>query len=79
MKGDKGISAFPDGDNIFKWIGTIHGPEETVSVLNFIQRSVVSFDFEYYSFYACMHRFSADLHLSCPWSFPVATHTPHPR
>ncbi|CAL8117694.1 unnamed protein product [Orchesella dallaii] len=30
MKGDKGISAFPDGDNIFKWIGTIHGPEETV-------------------------------------------------
>jgi len=30
MKGDKGISAFPDGDNIFKWIGTIIGPEETV-------------------------------------------------
>jgi len=29
MKGDKGISAFPDGDNIFKWIGTIQGPEET--------------------------------------------------
>jgi len=30
MKGDKGLSAFPDGDNIFKWIGTIAGPEETV-------------------------------------------------
>lgn len=30
MKGDKGISAFPDGDNIFKWIGTIAGPDETV-------------------------------------------------
>jgi ubiquitin-conjugating enzyme E2 C len=30
MKGDKGISAFPDGDNIFKWVGTITGPEETV-------------------------------------------------
>lgn len=37
MKGDKGISAFPDGDNIFKWIGTIHGPEETVrDFTNFI-------------------------------------------
>jgi len=30
MKGDKGISAFPDGDNIFKWVGTIVGPEGTV-------------------------------------------------
>jgi len=29
-KGDKGISAFPDGDNIFKWIGTIQGPNDTV-------------------------------------------------
>ncbi|XP_071495929.1 probable ubiquitin-conjugating enzyme E2 C [Diadema antillarum] len=24
--GGKGISAFPDGDNIFRWIGTIEGP-----------------------------------------------------
>jgi len=30
MSSEKGISAFPDGDNIFKWIGTISGPEETV-------------------------------------------------
>jgi len=30
MSGDKGISAFPDGDNFFRWIGTIHGPLETV-------------------------------------------------
>jgi len=29
-KGDKGISAFPDGDNIFKWVGTIQGPPDTV-------------------------------------------------
>lgn len=28
--GDKGISAFPDGDNLFKWIGTIHGAGGTV-------------------------------------------------
>ena len=27
----KGISAFPDGDNLFKWIGTIEGPQSTVS------------------------------------------------
>ncbi|KAF6025416.1 UBE2C [Bugula neritina] len=30
MNGSKGISAFPDGDNLFKWIGTIEGPDETV-------------------------------------------------
>ncbi|XP_077993755.1 ubiquitin-conjugating enzyme E2 C-like [Glandiceps talaboti] len=30
MSGSKGISAFPDSDNIFKWIGTIHGAEGTV-------------------------------------------------
>ncbi|XP_014671748.1 PREDICTED: ubiquitin-conjugating enzyme E2 C-like [Priapulus caudatus] len=30
MCGDKGISAFPDGDNLFKWVGTIHGAQSTV-------------------------------------------------
>jgi ubiquitin-conjugating enzyme E2 C len=30
MSGDKGISAFPDGDNLFRWIGTITGPLSTV-------------------------------------------------
>jgi len=30
MSGDKGISAFPDGDNLFRWIGTITGPSDTV-------------------------------------------------
>jgi len=30
MCGDKGISAFPDGDNLFQWIGTIHGATGTV-------------------------------------------------
>lgn len=30
MSGEKGVSAFPDGDNLFKWIGTISGPIGTV-------------------------------------------------
>lgn len=30
MSSEKGISAFPDGDNIFRWIGTISGPLDTV-------------------------------------------------
>lgn len=30
MSSDKGISAFPEGDNLFKWIGTITGPVSTV-------------------------------------------------
>ena len=31
MSGEKGVSAFPDGDNLFKWIGTIQGPSGTVN------------------------------------------------
>ncbi|KAM3956631.1 ubiquitin conjugating enzyme vih [Aphomia sociella] len=27
---DKGISAFPECENLFKWIGTISGPQDTV-------------------------------------------------
>ncbi|XP_041988970.1 ubiquitin-conjugating enzyme E2 C [Aricia agestis] len=27
---DKGISAFPESENLFKWIGTINGPQDTV-------------------------------------------------
>nr|CAG4650501.1 EOG090X0DZY [Sida crystallina] len=30
MSGDKGISAFPNGDDFFSWIGTINGPPGTV-------------------------------------------------
>nr|XP_012804438.2 ubiquitin-conjugating enzyme E2 C-like [Jaculus jaculus] len=30
MSGDKGISDFPESDNLFKWIGTIHGAAGTV-------------------------------------------------
>jgi ubiquitin-protein ligase len=30
MGGDAGLSAFPDGDNIFQWTGTITGGSGTV-------------------------------------------------
>ncbi|XP_045871897.1 ubiquitin-conjugating enzyme E2 C-like [Meles meles] len=30
MSGDKGISAFPESDNLFKWVGTIHGAAGTL-------------------------------------------------
>ncbi|XP_069334294.1 ubiquitin-conjugating enzyme E2 C-like isoform X2 [Eulemur rufifrons] len=30
MSGDKGISAFPESDNLFKWVETIHGAAGTV-------------------------------------------------
>ena len=30
MAGDTSVSAFPDGDNLFSWKGTIHGAKDTV-------------------------------------------------
>lgn len=30
MSNDKGCSAFPEGDNLFTWVGTILGAEDTV-------------------------------------------------
>ncbi|CAB4065048.1 UBE2C [Lepeophtheirus salmonis] len=30
MSNDKGISAFPDGDMLLSWVGTVEGPLETV-------------------------------------------------
>lgn len=30
MSGDKAATAFPDGDNMFEWVGTITGPADTV-------------------------------------------------
>ena len=35
MSGDKGISAFPNGDDVFSWVGTIVGPQDTVSIQPF--------------------------------------------
>lgn len=30
MSAEKGVSAFPDGENLFRWIGTVTGPIDTV-------------------------------------------------
>nr|CAG4644321.1 EOG090X0DZY [Lepidurus arcticus] len=30
MAGDPSVSAFPEGDNLFNWVGTIQGPSSTV-------------------------------------------------
>lgn len=30
MSTEQGVSAFPEGENLFKWIGTITGPTDTV-------------------------------------------------
>jgi len=39
MSSEKGVTAFPEDDNLFKWVGTIEGPQGTVSfVLYFIQK-----------------------------------------
>ncbi|XP_066127396.1 ubiquitin-conjugating enzyme E2 C-like isoform X2 [Saccopteryx bilineata] len=31
MSGNKGISAFPESDHLFKWVGTIHGAAGTAT------------------------------------------------
>jgi len=43
---DAGISAFPDGDNIFSWVGTIEGAKGTVYE-NFKYSLTLSFANEY--------------------------------
>lgn len=30
MSQEKSVSAFPDGENLFKWVGTISGPKDSV-------------------------------------------------
>lgn len=40
MSGDKGISAFPDGDTLLTWVATVTGPDE--SVYEGMQNSIYS-------------------------------------
>jgi len=30
MSGDRGVSAFPDGENLLSWVGTVEGPKDSV-------------------------------------------------
>ena len=30
MSGDKGISAFPEGDKLLTWVATVTGPDDSV-------------------------------------------------
>lgn len=41
MSTEKGVSAFPDGENLFKWIGTIAGPRDTVIIALFIMKIII--------------------------------------
>lgn len=34
MSSTKGVSAFPEADNLFNWIGTISGPQGTVCLIS---------------------------------------------
>ncbi len=36
MSGDSGISAFPEGENLFSWIATITGANGTVSIQHLV-------------------------------------------
>lgn len=38
---EKGVSAFPDGENLFKWIGTITGPRDTVILSSYIIKASI--------------------------------------
>jgi hypothetical protein len=40
MGAEKGISAFPESDNLFKWIGTIQGPSGTVRLFDIMQKNI---------------------------------------
>lgn len=76
MSGDKGISAFPNGDDFFSWVGTIHGPPGTVI---YQERLSCSQDFNCLFVnlclqFLCLWRFMKVLTTSSAFTSPMVTH-----
>ena len=50
MSGQKGISAFPEGDKLFTWVATVEAPQQTVyageSQLS-ISNDIIDFEHRY--------------------------------
>ena len=48
MSGLEGVSAFPEGDNMFKWVGTIKGPSKTVNHFLILSKQSAQFFFKFW-------------------------------
>lgn len=70
---NKGISAFPNGDDMFTWIGTIEGSKDTVCLsINFILKQI----FIFFSFlYQVYEGLSYKLSLTFPNGYPFIAPT----
>lgn len=84
---EKGVSAFPDGENLFKWVGTITGPKDTVRYqfekffpLTFIDIIMKQLILQVYA--GLTYKLSLEFPHSYPYSAPVvrfATPCFHPN
>jgi ubiquitin-conjugating enzyme E2 C len=71
MGAEKGISAFPESDNLFKWIGTIQGPSGTVRYLKFPTRLCTSTVILFQVFEGLTYKLSLEFTNSYPYHAPV--------